>query len=54
MNFARDIRRRLTKGANVSVHTDAKNATRKSGIFFLNASGSFFFLDAPRQKLSDQ
>ncbi len=31
----------------MSVHTDAKNATRKSVIFFKNASGSFFCFDAP-------
>ncbi len=40
---------------NVSVHTDAKNATRKSiKKKKKNASGSFFWFDAPRQKLSDQ
>ncbi len=27
----------------MSVHTEAKNAMRKSVIFFQNASGSFFF-----------
>ncbi len=31
-----------------------KNATHKSVIFLKNASGSFFWFDAPRQKLSDQ
>ncbi len=36
------------------MHTNVKNATRKSVIFFKNASGSFFWCDAPRQKLSDQ
>ncbi len=30
----------------MSVHTDVKNATRKSVIFFLNASGSFLWFDA--------
>ncbi len=36
------------------MHTDAKNATRKSVILKQNASGSFFWFDVPRQKLSDQ
>ncbi len=41
-------------GANLSVHTDAKNATRKSVIFLKTPRDRFFLFDVPRQKLSDQ